>query len=153
MLTIRLIDAPNHHICISPSSPMVQTVTTPIADTTRATHQMTRLSSTSVFFPPPSYLSTQKKINPKILLDRTFMTFLCPSTFDNQPFQKGQPPKYTNKEIDAFDKNFRKQWLFNFLATRMSQKQLESATVTGASRLRDADLDVLPKDDTSILPM
>jgi hypothetical protein len=34
----------------------------------------------------------------------------------------------------------------------MSQKQLESATATQVSRLRDMDLDVLPKDDTSILP-
>jgi hypothetical protein len=106
----------------------------------------------SVFLPPPSRLPTQNKKEPKIVLDCTFMTFLCPSTFDNQPFWKGQPPKYTNKEIDAFDNNFRKQMHFNFLATRMLQKLLESATATWASRLCDMDLDVLPKDDTSILP-
>ncbi len=90
----------------------------------------------------PPRLPTNKKKEPP--LDCTFMTFLCPSTFDNQPFWKGQPPKYTNKEIDAFNNNFREQLHFKFLATRMSQKQLESATTTQASRLRDDDLDVLP---------
>jgi hypothetical protein len=38
---------------------------------------------TSIFSPPPSRLSAQKKKEPKIVLDRTFMTFLCPSTLIN----------------------------------------------------------------------
>jgi hypothetical protein len=58
---------------------------------------------------------------------------------------------YTNEEIAAFDNNFRKQLHFNFLATRMSQKHLESTAATQASRLWDVDLDVLQK-HTSILP-
>jgi hypothetical protein len=40
---------------------------------------------------------------------------------------------------------------FNFLATRMAQKQLEATAATQASRLWGVDLDVLPK-HTSILP-
>ncbi len=154
MLTICLIYAQNCWICISPSSPpMAKAVTMPMVDTTRATREMTTIIIPHLSSPPPpSKLPTHKKKEPKIELDCTFMTFLHPSTFDNQPFQKGQPPKYTNNEIDAFDNNLRKQLRFNFLATRMSQKQLESATTTQASKLQDLDLDVLPKDDTSILP-
>jgi hypothetical protein len=134
-------------------TPHVMTVTTPMADTTRATHPMMRIIIPCPYFsPPPSRLPTQKKKEPKIVLDCTFMTFLCPSTFDNQLFQKDQPPKYTIKEIDAFNNNFRKKLHFNFLVTRMSQKQLESATATQASRLCNVDLGVLLQDNTSILP-
>jgi hypothetical protein len=39
--------------------------------------------------PPPSRLQTKKKIEPKIVLDCTFMTFLCLATFGNQFFCKG----------------------------------------------------------------
>jgi hypothetical protein len=56
--------------------------------------------------PPPSCLPKQKKIKPRIVLDGGFMTFLCPSTFNNQPFWKGQQPLYSDNKMVAFNVNF-----------------------------------------------
>ncbi len=92
--------------------------------------------------PPSSCLPKQKKIEPKIILDHSFLTFLCPSTFDNQPFWKGQPPLYSDADMSTFDDQFRKQLYFNFSATRNSAKQRESRESTRASWLREIDLDV-----------
>jgi hypothetical protein len=93
--------------------------------------------------PPPR---NQKKTEPKITLDCSFMKNICSSIFDHQQFQKGQLQLYTNDEIASFDNNFRKQLHFNFSATRMSQKQLECSAATRATRLHDIDLDLIPKD-------
>jgi hypothetical protein len=100
--------------------------------------------------PPPSLQPPpprkQKKTEPKITLDRSFMKHLRSSTFDHQQFQKGQLQLYTDDEIALFDNNFRKQLHFNFSVTRMSQKQLECSAATRATRFNDIDLDLIPKD-------
>ena len=62
--------------------------------------------------PPPSRLPKQKKIKPRIVLDCTFMTFLCSLTFDNQMFWKGQQPLYSDNEMVAFNDKFCKQVQF-----------------------------------------
>jgi hypothetical protein len=56
--------------------------------------------------PPPSRLPKQRKIEPKIVLNHMFMTFLCPITFDNQPFCKGKLPLYTDADLSTFQDQF-----------------------------------------------
>ncbi len=75
---------------------------------------------TSVGPPLPLCKPAHKKIEPMIVLDHTFMTFFCLSTFDNKPFQKGLAQRYIKDKISSFNNNFRKQLHFNFLATRIS---------------------------------
>jgi hypothetical protein len=92
--------------------------------------------------PPPFTLTETKEVKPKIILDCSFLTFLCPSIFDNQPFWKGQPPLYLDADMSNFDDQFCKQLHFNFSATRNSAKQREPRKLTRASRLREIDVDV-----------
>jgi hypothetical protein len=71
------------------------------------------------------------------------MTLLCPSTFNNQLFCKGQPSFYLDKDIFTFEDQFCKQLHFNFSATRNSATQRKSRGFTRASWLRDIDLDIV----------
>jgi hypothetical protein len=98
---------------------------------------------TSVVHPPPFTFVEKKKIEPKIVLDCTFMTFLCPATFNNQLFCKCQPPLYSDEDISTFVDQFRKPLHFNFSATRNSAKQRESRDSTHASWLQNINLDVV----------
>ncbi len=77
-------------------------------------------------FDPPQrqHNNVHKKTSkPKLVIDKNFMCFLRPGTFDNQPFRKCKEVMYSVSEMDRFDTNFRKQLHFNFSATRKTQKQ------------------------------
>ena len=54
----------------------------------------------------------------KLVVDRKFMCFLQPNTFDNQPFRRGKQEMYSIEQMDRFDANFRKQLHFNFSTTQ-----------------------------------
>jgi hypothetical protein len=90
----------NRQLCTGPSSP--PTAILPALETTKTIHPTMRIiiPRLATSPPPPSRLPKQKKIEPRIVLDRGFMTFLRPSTFDNQPFRKGQQPLYSDDEIE-----------------------------------------------------
>jgi hypothetical protein len=64
-----------------------------------------------------------KKSEPKLALDRNFMCFLQPHTFDHELFRKGKEDIYSIAEMERFDADYRRQLRFNFLATRITQKQ------------------------------
>ncbi len=101
---------------IAKSSDMHHTIVTP--DCNNADDGINE-SNDEDYHPPSVAPRKQKKIKPKIVLNCSFMTFLCPSTFNNQLFRKGQPQVYTNEDIAAFDNNVKEQLHFNFAATRM----------------------------------
>jgi hypothetical protein len=91
-----------------------------------------------------------KTSDPKVILDRNFMTILRPEIFCHEPFRKGSSNMYSEDDIDRFDAEFRKQIHFNFSATRNTQKQKQSQEATRASRLRDIDLDVIQRDTSTV---
>ncbi len=101
--------------------------------------------------PPPQQQNkkkaTTKGSNPKLVLDRNFMCFLQPGTFNNQPFWKGWPPMYLIYEMDHFDANYQKQLHFNCSKTHNTRKQTTKATC--ASRLCNVDLDIPPEPSVS----
>jgi hypothetical protein len=90
-----------------------------------------------------------KKSEPKLTLDRNFMCFLRPHTFDHELFRRGKEDIYSITEIERFDSDYRRQLHFNFSATRITQKQKLAFDATRASRLRDVDLDALPDNTLS----
>jgi hypothetical protein len=103
--------------------------------------------------PPPQRnkkKATTKDSNPKLVLNRNFMCFLQPGTFNNQPFQKGQPPIDSISEMDCFDANYQKQLHFNFSEMQNTRKQTTEAT--RVSRLRKIDLDTSPEPSVSGVP-
>jgi hypothetical protein len=71
--------------------------------------------------PPPK--SRPKKVarnqnsEPKLILDRNFMWFLQPHTFDHEPFRRGKKDMYPIAKMERFNANFCMQLHFNFLAT------------------------------------
>jgi hypothetical protein len=71
-----------------------------------------------------------------------FLTFLSPTTSDNQPFCKGKPPLYTDADMATFEDQLCKQLHFNFSATRNSAKQSKSHDFTRTSQLWDINVDV-----------
>ena len=86
-----------------------------------------------------------KKSDQKLTLDRNFICYLRPHTFDHELFRRGKEDIYSIEEMERFDADFRMQLHFNFSATRTTQKQRQAADATRASRLRDIDLDSLPE--------
>jgi hypothetical protein len=92
-----------------------------------------------------------KKSEPKLTLDRNFMCFLRPHTFDHELFRRGKEDIYSITEIERFDSDYRRQLHFNFSATRITQKQKLAFNATRASRLRDVDLDALPDNTLSTI--
>jgi hypothetical protein len=92
-----------------------------------------------------------KKSEPKLILDRNFMCFLRPHTFDHERFYRGKEDIYSIPEMERFNANYRRQLQFNFLATRTTQKQKQAFDATRASRLRDVDLDALPDNTSSTI--
>ena len=91
--------------------------------------------------------------DPKISLDRNFICYLRPDTFDHELFRRGKEDIYSIEEMERFDADFRMQLHFNFSATRTTQKQKQAADATRASRLRDIDLDSLQESASSTTTM
>ncbi len=63
---------------------------------------------TSNYLLSPSPRQRKKKVNnksskPKVVLDRSFTSFLQPETFNNQPFRKSQQLQCSITEMDCFD--------------------------------------------------
>jgi hypothetical protein len=81
-----------------------------------------------------------KKSEPKLTLNRNFMCFLRPHTFDHELFRRGKEDIYSIAEMERFDADYRRQLHFNFSATRTTQKQKQAFDAPRASRLRDVDL-------------
>ncbi len=99
---------------------------------------------------PPPQRWHKKKINtksskPKVVLDRSFMWFLWPGTFNNQLFKKGQQLMYSIAEMDWYNAEYRRQLHYNFSKTQNTQKQRQSTKATCASQLHDIDLDAPPE--------
>ena len=92
-----------------------------------------------------------KKSEPKLTLDRSFVCFLQPHTFDHKLFHRGKEDIYSITEMERFDANYRRQLRFNFSATRTTQKQKQAFDATRASHLRDVDLDALPDSTSSTI--
>ena len=89
-----------------------------------------------------------KKSEPKLTLDRNFMCFLRPHTFDHKLFRRGKEDIYSITEMERFDTDHRRQLHFNFSATQTTQKKKQAFDATRSSRLRVVDLDALP--DTEV---
>ena len=92
-----------------------------------------------------------KKSEPKLTLDRNFMCFLRPHTFDHKLFRRGKEDIYSIAEMEQFDADYRRQLHFNFPATRTTQKQKQAFDTTRSSRLCDVDLDALPDNTSSTI--
>jgi hypothetical protein len=92
-----------------------------------------------------------KKSEPKLTLDRNFVCFLRPHTFDHKLFHRGKDDIYSITKMERFDANYRRQLRFNFLATRTTQKQKQAFKANRASHLRDVDLDALPDSTSSTI--
>jgi hypothetical protein len=92
-----------------------------------------------------------KKGKPKLTLDRNFMCFLRPHTFDHELFCRGKEDIYSIAEMERFDADYRRQLHFNFSATWTTQKQKQAFDATRASRLHDVDLDTLPDSTSSTI--
>jgi hypothetical protein len=92
-----------------------------------------------------------KKSELKLTLDRNFMCFLRPHTFDHELFRRGKEDIYSIAKMERFDADYRRQLHFNFSATRTTQKQKQASDATRASRLRDVDLDALPDNTSSTI--
>jgi hypothetical protein len=59
-----------------------------------------------------------KTSDPKISLDRNFICYLRPHTFDHELFRRGKEDMYSIEEMERFDADFCMQLHFNFSATR-----------------------------------
>jgi hypothetical protein len=104
--------------------------------------------------PTPKSLPTKirnKKGKPKLTLDRNFMCFLRPHTFDHELFCRGKEDIYSIAEMERFNADYRRQLHFNFSATWTTQEQKQAFDVTRASRLHDVDLDTLPDSTSSTI--
>jgi hypothetical protein len=106
---------------------------------------------------PPPQRRHKKKVNnknskPKVVLDRSFMYFIQPGTFDNQLFRKGQQPMYSVAEMDQYNPEYCRQLHFNFFKMQNTQKQRQSTKATCASRLCGNDLDAPPEQPMLVLP-
>ena len=98
----------------------------------------------------PKMVVRNKNSKPKLILDRNFMGFLRPHTFDHEPFRRENQDMYPIAEMERFHAKFRMQLHFNFLATRTTQKQKQAIDATCASQLRDVELDALPENTSTL---
>ena len=104
--------------------------------------------------PTPKLLPTKirnKKSKPKLTLDRNFMCFLRPHTFDHKLFRRGKEDIYSIAQMERFDADYRRQLHFNFSATRTTQKQKQAFDATRSSHLRGVNLDALPDSTSSTI--
>ena len=101
--------------------------------------------------PRPKKVST-KNSDSKLVLDRNFMCYLRPDTFNHEPLKRGKSDMYRIADMERFNADFRLQLHFSFSATRNSFKQKQSLDMNRASRICDVDLDALPPENsTSVL--